>query len=190
MALLLGRGTVVGAFIGSERSPSYVAAGLGSSRILLDLVAHGAFVNSLTGFGNTPLHVACDIDEFENVKALIEHGAQISESSSMSGDQPLHAAVAKSSNFTLIQYLLDYEADSCCEDFEHRRLLHFAAFNNWVEVIHVLSDHGANLECLDIHWSTPLHYAVQNKAKFAIEYLLKQGVRSGSKCFDLLSGVI
>jgi len=141
-------------------TPLHRAAGFGDVKVALFLVEHGADATAQDESGWTPLHWASEWANVEVACFLIEHGADATAKDE-SGSTPLHC----------VSHVLGAE-DACTvfcyftapthKDNYGWSVIHLPPpeLGKRLEVIHILLEHGANLEARDKDGYTALHMAL------------------------------
>eukprot|EP01098_Paradermamoeba_levis_P004659 TRINITY_DN1984_c0_g1_i2.p1 TRINITY_DN1984_c0_g1~~TRINITY_DN1984_c0_g1_i2.p1 ORF type:complete len:289 (+),score=53.64 TRINITY_DN1984_c0_g1_i2:200-1066(+) len=133
----------------------------------------------------TPLHIAAESGNIEILKLLLVSGASVdpSFSTSTNGTTPLHLA-AKKGNAPAIELLLSAGSSvDQPENISRRYPLHYAANNNYLEVVKALVKSGANLSpplppnyCFGEY--SPLFLAAENGNVEVVKYLITSGAKS------------
>uniref|UniRef100_A0A6P7GUI8 Ankyrin-3-like n=1 Tax=Diabrotica virgifera virgifera TaxID=50390 RepID=A0A6P7GUI8_DIAVI len=122
-----------------------------------------------------PLHSATKFGNLDEVQQLIEGGATIDEVDS-DGFTSLHLA-ADFQHIKVAKYLLEHGADvNATDTFVGRNPLHFAAFNNDLEMIRLFTEAGANRQCSNIYGNMPIHVASEVGDVEIVKYFLENGI--------------
>lgn len=139
------------------------------------LVEAGADVNVRDPHGNM-LQAA---DALELVDWLIERGADVNGTGYESGNAVILASFKAQTDKLLRLIAHGANVNQPAGD-DGRTALHVAV--GWgykgdksLTVIHLLLDHGADINARDSRRQTPLHWAVQERNRDAVELLLKRG---------------
>ncbi len=128
--------------------------------------------------GRTPLHRACLNSVYENVVAvLIDSGADVNIADN-DGVTPLMTAVSHSS-VKAVRALLDAGADVSVVNADEKQVLHEVSYAlltaEVAEVVRLLIEAGACLDCPDPVGDTPLHYALRANNEDIQYHLLRAG---------------
>ncbi|KAJ6582251.1 ankyrin repeat-containing domain protein [Mycena capillaripes] len=127
-------------------------------------------------WGQTALHVASKAGNTESALLLLEAGANPAASWDQEEYQPLHLA-AMNKDLTMMKLLLDHGApidsnfgcDGCSEN-----VLHYACSMAHMEMIKLLLERGANIECCG-HYGSALGFAVHRGSLAIVKLLLEKG---------------
>lgn len=175
------------------RKPSvlHLAAALGNSQVVRELIDRGSQTYITDAFGMTPIHwaaerghhgildllvppyggydqfgqnplfLACESASKPTVLALLELGFDINFSDKWHRT-PIHVASA-AGVVDIVRLLLSKGADANTQDDKGFAPLHLAAFGGWERVVTAL----LSIEHVDPHmvteaWQTPLHFACQS----------------------------
>uniref|UniRef100_A0A6P7HEK0 Serine/threonine-protein phosphatase 6 regulatory ankyrin repeat subunit A-like n=1 Tax=Diabrotica virgifera virgifera TaxID=50390 RepID=A0A6P7HEK0_DIAVI len=92
------------------------------------------------------------------------------------GRTALHAATdLKLTEVT--KYLLAQGADvNAIEKCKEWSPLHYATFNNDLEIIQLLTEAGADMECSDVNGSMPIHMTAEKGYLDIVKYIFEKGV--------------
>lgn len=177
------------------------AAAVGDLEQVKSLILGGAKVNLRERAMWIPLHRAVTNGQRDIVKFLLTNGADVNVRNSWPGGTPLHYAAEKGHE-EIAGLLIDYGADVNAESaFDDRATpLQYAAFTDRKDIIKLLLEKGAviyniqlaaymgdlaklddfiqegvDINALDTHGYTPLHYAAQNGQKETAKLLIAKG---------------
>ncbi|XP_036876430.2 ankyrin repeat and SOCS box protein 11 isoform X4 [Manis javanica] len=175
----------------ADRSPLHEAAAQGRLLTLKTLIAQGVNVNLVTINRVSALHEACLGGHVACAKALLEKGAHVN-GVTVHGATPLFNACC-SGSAACVNVLLEFGAKSQLEvhlaspiheavkrgaSVEHGQWLdtplHAAARQSSAEVIHLLSDYGANLKSRNAQGKSALDLAAP-KSSVEQALLLREG---------------
>ncbi|KJV56561.1 ankyrin repeat family protein [Orientia chuto str. Dubai] len=149
-------------------------------RILLE--GESIDINSVDEDGSTALHLAVYEGHTETVNILLAHGAD-PNLEDMYRRSSLITATIKGYN-DVVHSLLVHGADVEQGGINGNTALHYASVRS-VELVKTLVAHGANVNCQNTLWDTPLHLAAgYNKLK-NVQYLLASGADT-SLCNNVL----
>uniref|UniRef100_A0A2K5R5E3 Ankyrin repeat and SOCS box protein 11 n=1 Tax=Cebus imitator TaxID=2715852 RepID=A0A2K5R5E3_CEBIM len=175
----------------ADRSPLHEAAAQGRLLALKTLIAQGVNVNLVTINRVSSLHEACLGGHVACAKALLENGAHVN-GVTVHGATPLFNACC-SGSAACVNVLLEFGAKAQFEvhlaspiheavrrgaSVDHGQWLdtplHAAARQSNVEVIHLLTDYGANLKCRNAQGKSALDLAAP-KSSVEQALLLREG---------------
>ena len=179
------------------KTPLHYASENGYVSIASVLIAAGADVNAKHNFGHTPLHEATRNGYTTIAAMLIAAGAVVNVATSASRRTPLHYA-AWFSSAPVVSMLLKAGAKVNARDSKKGLALHYASRNMREEealpIALALLDAGAYThinrrtdQCLGcssgrpatqqggMHWSTPLHVAIQSGHSLLVSVLITAG---------------
>ena len=129
--------------------------------------------------GRTPLSWAAEIGNAEAVETLLTFGASTS-TKSVIGLTPLHYA-ARGPNSTCMAILLKYGASVNAKNNWNQGPLSIAAyFQNDPSFIHLLLEHGADIEEKDFYGSSAMCAAFRNNDR-TVRYLISRGADINSQ---------
>jgi ankyrin repeat protein len=122
--------------------------GVRVAQLLLD---RGADVNTRHNDHQTPLHFASYLGNIEIVRLLLDHGADLEAATDNMGEKPLHQVSygeyrSQEDGVRVAQLLLGRGADVNTRRKDDQTPLHRASYFGNVEIVHLLLDHGADLE--------------------------------------------
>ncbi|KAJ8132969.1 hypothetical protein O1611_g657 [Lasiodiplodia mahajangana] len=127
------------------------------------------------------LHAAAQEGREDVITALINYGTEL-HALTEDGYTPLHVATIRGkagSTERLIQLGANLE-------FRERNLgstpLHCAAQEGHIDIVRILSNHGANLQALRDDGLTPLHIAAYHGHTATVEELIQRGADPNSNC--------
>ncbi|MHB1001974.1 MAG: ankyrin repeat domain-containing protein [Armatimonadota bacterium] len=169
--LLILRGANVNAVDSQGSTPLITAAALGNLSVAKVLIDHGAKINTPFNKGTTPLITAIRNGHFLLAQLLVVSGADVN---ALDGDAmgAIHfASVAGATD--LVRFLFEHGA-RLIDKIEYTPL-HFAAYNQYLQVAELLIAHGANVNARDSEGRTPLHEAAKTNSIHMIELLLSSG---------------
>ncbi|XP_050505193.1 ankyrin-1-like isoform X1 [Diabrotica virgifera virgifera] len=122
-----------------------------------------------------PLHLASRLGNLDAVQQLIEGGAEINEVDS-SGLTALHVATF-SQHKKVAKYLLAHGADlNAIETYQQETPLNISTGINDHEMVRLLIEAGANMQCLDISGNMPIHIAAKKGYLNIVECFLENGI--------------
>jgi ankyrin repeat protein len=143
-----------------------------------DIIGHllkinSALLNSVEARGFTPLILAAAEGKDENIKYLVDvWKADVNFQVEVT---PLLMA-AQNRHISTCNLLIAYGADAnACHKEQKCTALHLAASNEYYDIIQLLIDAGANLDCEDPRGYTPLGMAGTEGYNKCVEMLLKAG---------------
>ena len=184
---------------GGEKELKYIpilswAIERGYVEIVKLLIERGIDINAKTNDEATPLDIAFDKDYTEIVKLLLEKGAD-ANAKNKNGETLLHRAVGEG-HLVVVKLLLEKGADIHAKDSSDSTPLHMRVGRRmresivfgaplhavkeykeeeYMEVVKLLLEKGANVNVQDIHGRTPLYWAAQNGYTEIVKLLLEKG---------------
>ena len=167
------------------RSALHYASENGHEEILMLLITSGAQVDLPNKWGRTALHYAASKDRVNCLKILIKNGADPNKQD-VDHQTPLYHAVAASARpqqeekaLDTVAMLISYGASANIPDKSGITPLHVAAeLGNTQICDHLIKDGRAQVNAVDQHEATPLHYAVYQSQWHIAEVLLSFGACS------------
>ena len=155
VALLLERGDQINATDDNGWTPLFLAAQNGHASVVALLLERGAEINSKDNLGWTPLFPAAQNGHASVVALLLKHGADVNDKD-INGWTPLSIA-AGNGHVCVVALLLGCNA----EDSSVSSSLHLAARYGRAAVVKLLLGWvDADVDAMDTHRFTPLHYIV------------------------------
>jgi len=146
----------------------HLAAKLGYTDIVNDLIKNVEDINPVNGDGQTPLHLAAQNGHIDIVRALIEKGAKIDAVNKLERT-PLHLA-ARNGHIGTVRALIEKGARIDATDKHGQTPLHLAAQNGHIDIVRALIEKGANPLLKNGDGKTPRELATNDD----IEELLKE----------------
>lgn len=143
-----------------KRSPLYIAAMLGKTKLVKKLLEKGVNVNQANKKGDTALHAAVRNGNMEVVLALLEYGAQ-AEHANLKGDTPLLVA-AEEGDLEIVITLLNKGVSVHQANINHETPLYVAAQEGHCDVVKELLNRGAEIDVGHCLHRTPLYIASWN----------------------------
>jgi len=159
------------------RAPSAAeAAALGDIRALEQAIAYSPDdLTRHTADGWTPLHLACFFGRDVAVQLLIREGAPLHAlSKNTTFNTPLHAAIAGSGSYGLVESLIVAGADVMARGEANITPLHIAAARGNHAVCDLLLAHGADVDAVMIDGTTPAMMAT-SREHIALADRLREG---------------
>ena len=145
----------------------HIAIEYGHTEIVEILLDHGVGINTLNLFRITPLLNAIIYGHKDIIKILVEAGAEINVTSKYCFNKIICDKVKK----------IHPELD-CAEGFTP---LCWAISKQWIDIVKILLDSGADTEIKDKDGRTALHLAVSIENKQIIQMLLDAGANKETK---------
>ena len=139
----------------------FEAAAVGNCQRIHRLFAEDAMLaRSVSSDGWTPLHLASAFSTAEAVTLLIEHGAHVHQlSHNPLRNQPLHACVALNHSVDVLRILIEAGANvNATQHGGYTPLLQAAAAGK-KDLVILLLQHGARLDCLCDQGKSAIDYA-------------------------------
>jgi len=143
----------------------------------------GASKNDQNAQGLNSLHMCAVFGTPEMLRWLISIGFD-PESTMKEGITPLIAAASKGRVDTVFALLRFEDVDVNMHSSNHITALHAASLEGHLEVMDILLDHGATLECPNKDGCTPVFMAAQNNHTKALRWLIKHGADVETQRFD------
>jgi ankyrin repeat protein len=170
--------------------PIHYAAWHGRERIVKLLLDHGAAIDALNIFRDTPLFIAIRRGHEAVVRILLENGASTKIYKEV-GITPLYSAIQRGSP-NLTRLLLDHGANidvlrvgdaRSCMHVVSEQHCHFRGGSDcsMIETARLLLERGADIDAVDAHGDTPLHYAVGEGSVYLAEFLIENGANMAAK---------
>lgn len=144
------------------------------TRRLLDSVKN---VNFEDVEGESPLYFATMKRQPKIMRLLLERRANVNITNSKKGYTALHRA-CEDGDIGCVRVLLEFKANTNCQDYKGNTPLHFAAASSGLEIIDILLKQGANPNIANISEETPLHWATRRKCTEVVRLLLKYKANS------------
>ena len=120
------------------------------------------------------LHDAIMYRNVPAVRSLIQAGADVNEQTDRHGSTPLYCAAARC-NKTIINLLLEADADCTIPDNNGRTPLHRAVWFGLTDRVTQLLSHGADPNVLDHNGNTPLNNAFIIGSEAVCNLLINHG---------------
>jgi ankyrin repeat protein len=154
------------------------------AKLLIEAGAEANFI--LESSGQTLLNLACNSGNLDVVRVLLENGADANLPAPGSGCYPIHTA-ADYGQPEVVEFCLQNGVDVNLRTRDGCDPLHYAAYSifslprNYLNVIDVLVDHGANVDAYsNSQWKTPLHSTILQKNTYVAERLIHHGATFSS----------
>lgn len=124
------------------------------------------------------LHRATKEGNFTVASELLKCGYRNIEAKNQDGQTAVHLACIQNIP-SILQKLIESEANVNCRDQQGNTPLHYACQNNCVVIVKILLNGGANVQLRNTNtgW-VPLHEAAYEGHKEIVEYLLRMGAPS------------
>lgn len=153
------------------------------------LLERGADPNGRDDMGCPLLCLACENDDYETMAVLLEAGAD-PNATARTGfkSHPLDIVISgtRERREECARLLLQHGADpnitinATYFNIHGESLLHQAARQNDVKIIHALLEHGADLNAEDAYWATPFDVA-RDAGCYEAAYALKAHIEAAAK---------
>ncbi len=153
----------------AEPNSLTIAARLGRTDRIAQLIASGADVNAPDYSGYTPLHYAAYDDQLGSAEELLDHGAKIDVRDFEQGTPLIDAVYYRSGD--VARYLVEKGADIKARDDNDWTALDYAVWNRDYATAAMLIRHGADVNARTDRAPPPLVISREYHA-FAIEQLL------------------
>ena len=171
-----------------SKSPTalHEACEKGSKFHVRRLLFNGADIHAKDIFHKSPLHKAVTCYHPEITRILLESGANVDAQDNF-GSTPLHQAavsVYKPYSIDIMRNLLEFKANPDLMDNFGKTPLHVAALTSDYashELVTMLLNAGADIECEDEILDRPLHCAIRVNSLKTIDVLLAAGADINSK---------
>lgn len=186
--LLLSHHVDMNALNGSGEAALHLAARLGYSDLVAQLLKHGAAVDEPMALkngqsGRTALLVAARYNKNpKTLQLLLEQGADPNLKDSEPGYAPLHYIAAYHANrlteaqlVTLTQLLLHFKADVNAYSLAQQTPLHLAVHYQHIGIIKTLMAHGADIYAQNAQGLMAMGLAARQGDAPIVDYLLSQG---------------
>ncbi|KAK9870480.1 hypothetical protein WA026_008038 [Henosepilachna vigintioctopunctata] len=171
---LLEKGAAVNDGSIINRTSLHICAISGSSDIAAVLLEFEANPNMQDANGNTPLHLACMQGNEGVIRVLLEHGANINVKNQLDKIALHYAAMFGCSK--IVRLLLAKGANPNARNIDGRTPLAYSVCETCnSEIVNILLEYGADLNCLDRYGLTPLHIAAKAAGRQMISCLLNLG---------------
>ena len=150
------------------------------------LLFNDADIHAKDVFQKSPLHRAVACYRAEITRILLESGANVDAQDDY-GSTPLHQAatsVYKPCSIDIMRNLLEFKANPSLTDNFGKTPLHVAALTSQhssPELVTMLLNVGADIECEDKILDKPLHYAIRTNSLKNMDALLAAGADINSK---------
>ena len=121
----------------------------------------GSSMDPQGNFNKTLLHSTAYYGDLEMVQILLDCKADVNAQAEC-GSTPLGFALSGPhlSDARVVRLLLGHSADPNIQVLHGLTLLHHASKKGWIEVVHLLIEHGARVEVKDDDGKTPLDVAL------------------------------
>lgn len=173
--LLIRRGADVNAIDHDADSVLHHAAANSGAQLLAALIEAGARVNVKNNFRHTPLHAAVAAGDVGAVRVLVDNGAEV-DAETVERRTSLSIAASKGLG-EICSLLLSFGASACIADQEGFMPLHWAAREQRVDVVEILTT-GSLITAVDSRAKgqvTPLHIAAARGSCDVCRVLIERG---------------
>uniref|UniRef100_A0A7M4ECL6 Ankyrin repeat domain 61 n=1 Tax=Crocodylus porosus TaxID=8502 RepID=A0A7M4ECL6_CROPO len=175
LRILCEKGAKINHEMGSyyKHSPLHLALYSGASQAISILIENGTNINETDEFGKTALHTAAELLNKEVTETLINCGANINCTVPTYGKTALQLAVCTASSkagtvlavdIDCIRLLLIKGAKVNTQDCEGCTVIHDACSGGRKEIVDLLLDYKADVNCLTSHGQSPLFLFLQHKS--------------------------
>ncbi|AUD40132.1 ankyrin repeat family protein [Flamingopox virus FGPVKD09] len=149
---------------------------IGITKLLLDYGSNPNTIDIKNGMN--ALHIAVKNGYYDVTKLLLSRGANVNIKAKLTGYTPIHLA-AKYGKLEILKLLLEYNADiDIRTSIYGHTALHLAVRSNnesVMSIINYLILYHSDVNAINNHGKTALHYAIFNKSKAIIKLLLLNG---------------
>lgn len=135
-----------------------------------EMIKYNVEVNSKFYAGQTLLHLAVKLNDARLCKLFSENGVLINLAQD-NGDSPLHKAVIEA-KINVIKTLIQLGADIDLTSDLEQTPLHKAVLTGKLNVVKTLVELGSDIRLVDESNYLPIDYAIDEKDKKIIKYLL------------------
>jgi len=126
------------------------------------------------------IHFHAKDGRVEEVKKLLDNDPNLINSTTKSGDTPLHWAI-RTGRKTVVNVLLEYGANVAAVNNYGNTCLHVAAESHRPELVELMLRKGADIHAKNMYGATPLHEAARTHSNETIRTLLKAGANIKAK---------
>ena len=126
------------------------------------------------------IHFHAKDGRVEEVKKLLDNDPNLINSTTKTGDTPLHLAI-RTGRRTAVDVLLEYGANVTAVNNYGNTCLHVAAERNRPELVELMLLKGADISAKNMYGATPLHEAARTHSNEAIRAPLKAGANIKAK---------
>ena len=147
----------------------------------MKLIAIAIFLINVSIVNAMPeIHFHVKDGRVEEVKKLLDNDPNLINSTTKSGDTPLHWAI-RTKRKTVVNVLLEYGANVTAVNNYGNTCLHVAAEYNRPELVELMLRKAADIHAKNMYGATPLHEAARTHSNEAIRTLLKAGANIKAK---------